>query len=313
MADHDVYASQSAFSDPGPWAGRLDAVPGDLAGLARTARQLVFHYRADGDYAANGIAPERIAEIDTRYAAPMFERLFALDDRPLTSERAPAQRLVGCCRDFTLLFLAMARHHGVPARARVGFAAYFAPGWFIDHAVAEVWDAAAGRWRLIEAQLPDVFVDRTDNTLLDTLDLPRDRFITGAQAWLEARQRPDSPPGPRRADPERFVVDPGIEIPNTRGWPYLVHNLLLDLAALNKREMILWDSWGVAEDPDITQGIPAPERLAALDQLAAALVDPATTVAELAALYDRPGFRIPPTVTSYSPAAGAPLQVALGE
>jgi hypothetical protein len=27
----------------------------------------VFHYWADGDYAANGIAPERISEIDTRY------------------------------------------------------------------------------------------------------------------------------------------------------------------------------------------------------------------------------------------------------
>jgi hypothetical protein len=299
-----VYATQSAFSDPGAWAGRLDAVPGDIAGLARTARQLVFHYRADGDFAANGIAPERIAEIDTRYAAPMFERLFALADQPLTSERAPAQRLVGCCRDFTLLFLAMARHHGLPARARVGFATYFVPGWALDHAVAEVWDAAAGRWRLVEAQLRDGFVDRADNTLLDTLDLPRDRFVTGAQAWLDARSG--------RADPERFAVDPGIEIPATRGWPYLVHNLLLDLAALNKRETILWDSWGVAEDPAITQGVPAPERLAALDQLAAALVDPATTAAELAALYDRPGYRIPPTVTSYSPAAGEPLQVAIG-
>ena len=187
MADHDVYAAQSAFSDPGPWASRLDAVPGDIAGLARTARQLVFHYRADGDFAANGVAPERIAEIDTRYAAPMFERLFALDDRPLTSERAPAQRLVGCCRDFTLLFLAMARHHGIPARARVGFATYFVPGWALDHAVAEVWDAAAGRWRLVEAQLRDGFVDRTDNTLLDTLDLPRDRFLTGARSLVRGR------------------------------------------------------------------------------------------------------------------------------
>ncbi|HYF61486.1 MAG TPA: transglutaminase-like domain-containing protein [Herpetosiphonaceae bacterium] len=299
MADYAVFASQSVFTDPGGWASALDAVPSDIPAMARAARRLVFHYRADGDYAANGIAPERIAEIDTRYAAAMLGRLAALSDLPLTAERAPAQRLVGCCRDFTLLFLAIARHHGVPARARVGFASYFVPGWYLDHAVPEVWDGGEGRWRLVEAQIREGFVDRADNTPLDTFDLPRDRMVVGAQAWLDARSG--------RIPAERFAVDPGIEIPNTRGWPYLAHNLLLDLAALNKREMILWDSWGVAEDPEML----APERLDDLDRLAAALLDPATSAAELAALYDRPGYRTPDAVTSYSPAAAIPLQVAI--
>jgi len=33
-----------------------------------------------------------------------------------------------------LLFVAMARHHGIPARARVGFAGYLVVGWWLDHA-----------------------------------------------------------------------------------------------------------------------------------------------------------------------------------
>ena len=30
--------------------------------------------------------------------------------------RQPGQRLVGCCRDFTVLFVPMARHKGIPSR-----------------------------------------------------------------------------------------------------------------------------------------------------------------------------------------------------
>src|SRR5256886_10114387 len=37
----------------------------------------------------------------------------ALDPRPLAEARPPERRLVGCCRDFTVLLCAMARHHGI--------------------------------------------------------------------------------------------------------------------------------------------------------------------------------------------------------
>jgi hypothetical protein len=296
--DLRAFATQSPITDPGPFAALLDTVPGDLRSLAAAARRLVFHYRGDGDWASQGIAPERIAEIDTRYAAPMLARLAALHDAPLTAERAPHQRLVGCCRDFTVLFLALARHHGLPARARVGFAAYFMPGWFIDHEIAEVWDTAEQRWRLVDAELHHGHRDPNDGALLDPLDVPPDRFIVAPQAWLACRAG--------EADPARFVVHPDLNIPDTRGWPYLRHNLIHDLAALNGREMILWDDWGLTEvaEPDAAQ-------LALLDRTAAALVDPALSLATLEALYDRDEFRVPPTVTSHSPAADKPLRVAL--
>jgi hypothetical protein len=108
VIDPVAYASQSAFTDPGDLAVRLDTVPGDLTSLQRAARQQVFHYRGDGDFAENNIAADRIAEIDTRYADRMFKRIFELHDAPLSAERLPHQRLVGCCRDFTVLFLALA-------------------------------------------------------------------------------------------------------------------------------------------------------------------------------------------------------------
>lgn len=117
------WVAQSAVTEPGAAAAAIGEVPADVAALRAVSRQLVFHYRVGGDYAENGIAPGRISEIDTRYAAVMFGRLRELAGGPLTADRAPAQRLVGCCRDFTVLFVAMARAKGIPARARVGFAA----------------------------------------------------------------------------------------------------------------------------------------------------------------------------------------------
>lgn len=288
MADQDFYATQSAITGPGPWAERLDALPGDLRALKDAANQLVFHYRADGDWTEHGIAPERITEIDTRYADRMFARIFALSDAPLGASRRANQRLVGCCRDFTVFFIALCRHKGIPARERVGFAAYFDPGWKVDHVVAEVWDENERRWRLVDAELGDGFVDATDGTTLDPLDLPRDRFLVGSEAWRMARAG--------EADAARFVVAPDLDIPQTRGWPYLLHNLVHDLAAMNKEEMILWDAWGLmdSDDPLTTA------QLAMLDETARVMNAPEPSVAELRRLYERDELRVPEVVTSYT-------------
>lgn len=135
----DFYLAQSAFSDPGAQGGWLDGMGGtDVAALREASAGLVFHYRAHGDIADHGFAAERMAEINLRYADAMFARLRELKPAVPGAERAVTERLVGCCRDFTLLFVAMARHHGIPARSRVGFARYLVAGWAMDHVVAEI-------------------------------------------------------------------------------------------------------------------------------------------------------------------------------
>lgn len=296
MGENAFYASQSRVSDPGRSASRTAEVEATLPAMAAAARELVFHYRADGDFAENGIAAERIAEIDTRYAEDMFARLAELADRPLTEPRKPSERLVGCCRDFTLGFLAIARSHGVPARARVGFASYFAPGWYVDHVVAEVWDADQSRWRLVDAELPDDF-QPADGVPMDPQDVPASRFLTGPAAWVACRA------GAAHAD--RFAVDPGLEIPATRGWPYVLHNLVHDLASLAKHEMVLWDNWGLSE----IQGELTAVQLELLDAVAAATSASDVTVAQIQSFYQRDELRVPPVVTSYSAASEAPLRV----
>jgi hypothetical protein len=208
-------------------------------------------------------------------------------------------RLVGCCRDFTVLLLTLARHQGIPARARVGFATYFVPGHAVDHEIAEVWDAAAHRWRLVDAELGDVHIDPTDGTALSGLDVPRDRFLVAGAAWRACRTG--------TADPERFVVDPNLDIPETRGWPQLRHNLIHDLAALNKQELLLWDDWGLDEQAELSA---AEERL--LEDVAGATADDNLDWAEVRSLYERhPVLQVPEVVTSLDPLGGPPRKVLL--
>ena len=293
------YAEQSPVTEPGTMSGLLRALLDDLASLRRVALGLVLHH-VGVDLASLGMPQERLAEVDSRYTERMLARVFDLDGRPLSEERLPERRILGCCRDFTVLLVSMARHKGVPARARVGFATYFVEGFNVDHEVAEVWDAAEGRWRLVDPQLEDGFTDATDGAVLDPLDVPRDRFLVGGLAWRMCREG--------KANPGTFLVDPKLEIEQTRGWSYLRHNLVHDLAALNKKEMVLWDYWGLMEKE------PSPETdLALLDRIAETTLPGEAPLRKVRDLYEgEPGLRVPTSVKSYSPASlPEPLEVDL--
>src|SRR3954468_3466417 len=228
--DLQWYASQSALTDPGKLAWLLDDLPPGIDELRAVAHGLVLHYRVDRPLEA-GIPVERLGEIDGRYGDRMLSRLLELQPGSLLDARPANQRLVGCCRDFTVLFLMAARAKGIPARGRVGFARYFVAGLGLDHEVAEVWDQEERRWRLVDAELNEDHVDPTDRSRIDPLDIPRDRFLVAGRAWQSCRAG--------EAEPETFMVDPSLDLDITRGWPYLQHNLIHDLAALKGRDAVM--------------------------------------------------------------------------
>ena len=293
------WASQSPVTDPGPAAAAIDALPGDPAALREASSQLMFHFQTGGDFAENGVPAGRMAEINTRYADALFALLLDRGEPTLTRNRPAADRVVGCCRDATVLFLAMARHKGIPARARVGFAAYIVPGWLIDHVVAEAWDAAADRWRLIDPQMDSGWTPQVNGRPVSWPDLADDQFITGPRAWQAARAG--------MSDPDRHG-HPDADLPILRGWPIIADHVVHDLAALDTTEMLLWDRWGMLATPGWMTPGPIPEPAAAmLDEICAATADPAVSPDAVAALGARDGLRVPETVTRFDP-NGAPPQ-----
>ena len=99
------------------------------------------------------LSEERKTEVQLRTIERRLARTLELDPHPLTETRPPEKKIVGNCRDFSVLLVSILRHQGIPARARCGFSAYFFPNHFEDHWVAEYWNSEQQRWMLVDAQL----------------------------------------------------------------------------------------------------------------------------------------------------------------
>jgi hypothetical protein len=209
----------------------------------------------------------------------MLNRLLAYDSRPLSTARSPDARLVGVCRHFAVLLVAMLRAQGVPARARCGFGTYFKPGYFYDHWVCEYWNAAAARWILVDAQIDEV--QRTELKFdFDTLDVPHDRFVIAGDAWAHCRAG--------KADPAKFGIF------DLYGLWFVAGNLVRDIAALNNMEMLPWDVWGAMMRPDEPL---RDDQRALFDRLAVLGQAPDAAFAELRTLYEGDErLRVPATV-----------------
>ncbi|NJD60401.1 MAG: transglutaminase domain-containing protein, partial [Anaerolineae bacterium] len=121
------YASQSLLSSPGAYSSMFDSLPDEPAALIRIIQGVLIH-KLVADFYHVEVSSEQRAEQHLRSVEQRLKRLAELDPAPLTVARQPADRQVGVCRDFALLFVSMLRHKNIPARMRVGFAPYLAPG-----------------------------------------------------------------------------------------------------------------------------------------------------------------------------------------
>jgi hypothetical protein len=261
----DFYRTPGLMTGAGRHAQALAALPRELPSLARIVQGLVLHEFTASAMHGVGIAPERRVESHLRSVPCMLDRLLALDDRPLQEARPPSLRLVGVCHHFALLLAAMLRAQGVPVRARWGFGAWFNPPFFEDHVLCEVWQQQRQRWLLVDAQLDEAW--RQQATVdFDVLDVPRDRFITAADAWTGCREG--------RMDPARFGIFEG----DRRGLWFIAGCLIKDVAALAKDETLPWDVFGAMPAPG--QAIDA-EQLAFFDRLAALTRSPDPSLQQL--------------------------------
>jgi len=269
------------MTDPGPYAYLFDNLPADLPALVKTLQGVMVHIFWAGSYGLQ-LSDERKAEVNLRRVEKQLARILELDSRPLTMARPHDIKLVGNCRDFSVMMAAILRHQGVPARARCGFGTYFIPGHYEDHWACEYWNAAQSRWVLVDAQLDDLMLNVLKPDF-DPLDTPRDRFIVGGKAWQLCRSG--------KANPDDFGIFDMHGIEFVRG------DLLRDFLAFNKVEILPWDGgWGYMVELKPEQVEPV---YALMDRVAALIeaVDASASdddVAAIHALYEQDAGFHPP-------------------
>jgi transglutaminase-like putative cysteine protease len=285
---------QAYYAEPGPMTTlelspqAAEGLPADPLGLCGVARGVIVHEFLAASLYGVEIPPARADEVETRPAAAIVDTIQALDGRPLAQARPAERRMFGNCRQFSTLTCGLLRRAGIPARARCGFGTYFEDGKYIDHWIVEYWDPARDGWRRVDSQ-----IDQAQREMLaidfDATDVPPDKFLAGGDAWQLCRDG--------RADPERFGI-----LDFWGAW-FVRANVVRDLAALNKMELLPWDGWGLMTGVDEIGEVTA-DRLT--DDVAT------TTVAgdwrDVRRLYEgNEQLRVPATVMSYRANASVTL------
>lgn len=211
-------------------------LPVDPADIAAAVQGLLLHEHVAPAYGVT-LTPERRLESHQRSASEMLARMREHNPAALTVQRPLEQRTIGTCRNFSVLGVAALRSKGVPARARCGFGTYFETGKYVDHWVVEYWNAGRAAWVLVDMQL-DALQREKFGIDFDVLDVPRDRFVVAGDAWSLYRAG--------RAEASAFGT---MEM---HGAWFIAGNLVRDLAALNRVEMLPWDVWGAMPQPEDT-------------------------------------------------------------
>jgi hypothetical protein len=231
MTKHiELYRTHSRWSDPGHLRQAVVEVAAVPEIVARVVSGLILHAWL---VPMHNVAVPATAVHDYwkgRHVREILECLWRRDGREFTVARPPQHRFFGCCRHYALLAAAIFRTHAVPARVRVGFATYFAPGFLEDHWVCEYWDGV--QWRLLDAELDETAVQHFGITF-SPWDVPRGQFLDASSTWCALRQG---------------KLDPGQIGLSTLGLPgvwFAAHSVLRDIAALNKEELFPWDTWSV--------------------------------------------------------------------
>ncbi len=274
------FAGQGTMSEPGMYVSLFENLPTSIADLVKLVQGVTVHVFWAERYGLK-VPPERMEELQLRSMQRRLAHTMELDPSPLMEPRPLEKKLLGNCRDHSLLLAALLRHQGVPARARCGFGAYFMPDHFEDHWVTEYWNREQSRWIFVDAQL-DALQSEVLKINFDTLDVPRDQFIVGGKAWRMCRSG--------EQDPGKFGIF------DMNGLGFVRGNLVRDVASLNKMELLPWDCWGVI----LAERLDNPTDLAMLDDVASLSSEDVPDFEELRTCYESdPRLHVDGSLLSY--------------
>lgn len=263
----EFYKQHGVMTASGEYERLYADLPSGVSGLCKVVQGVMLHIFWAQGYGVE-LSEERKKEVAIRRVEDMLAKIAEMDDRPLVFPRAPENRVVGNCRDYSVMLASLLRHKGMTARARCGFATYFTPGRYEDHWVCEFWHAQEERWVRVDAQLDSLQLEvlKID---FDPHNLPEGKFLSGGETWRSCRQG--------KLDPELCGIF------DMKGLWFVQGDLVRDFMALNKLEVLPWDVNDLMGGPDVEV---SPEDYQFLDKIAELICSGDNAFREIRSLYE---------------------------
>lgn len=240
----DYYRSSSEFTDLRNYKDLLLNCPNQLNEICAFAQDLLIHAYWLDKYQYSVSESVKHQEMQLRTIAEILDLGTSKNKNILEPSRTPPQKVISICRDFSLMVCSILRAKEIPARIRCGFATYLTPDQFEDHWVCEYWNKETANWAKVDAQLDEIHLKYLKIDF-DVCNVPNDKFLFAGEAWELCRSG--------KENPARF----GIQ--GLTGLSFIKANVIRDLFALRKIEMLPWDmGWGIlngslVEIPDATE------------------------------------------------------------
>ncbi|MFQ3229764.1 transglutaminase domain-containing protein [Reinekea sp.] len=246
------YRSHSAYSSVNDFVDVIQDIPKNVEAICSFVQNNLIHSYWLEHYGVEIDNHTRLTEMQIRYANEILITSESKAGATITEIHRPQDRVVGVCRDFSLLLCSIFREKDIPARIRCGFSKYLTPDRFEDHWICEYWQEADQRWVMVDAQLDDVHSDILD-LKFDRYDVPKSEFIYAGEAWRLCREQKEGP--------SKFGIF------NLNGLSFIKGNIVRDLYALRKVELMAWDTgWGILKNS--SQAISSEREMNILDELA---------------------------------------------
>ncbi len=303
QSSQEYYALPGSLTDLSDFKDFTDWLSPDPRVIFQVAQGLIIHDMWIERYGIQP-KPEQTRNKCTPSASDILTQAAGLREVSISPviPRSPEERVVACCREFTLLATALFRAKGIPARARCGFATYLAkPGFYEDHWVCEYWNGNA--MIAIDPQIDpfqqSAFQDNANTEAdiepeykqmllsLDPLDVSNKHFINAGVAWKMMRDdKICSDKFGIGANPKEYGLD------SLYGAWFVRGQLLRDFTALNKVETVpyvvrlevgdKWDAWRLvsAKDDELSK-----KDWELLDNLAELCVSPDERLGEVRELF----------------------------
>ena len=277
MKDNNIlnfYRNTSLFTDLGFYTIFAKNLPNDIETLCSLLRNQIIHPfdLKDEDERNNPNSfygdMTKISRTSLIYENDLFPTAIAMMGELLrknpnfTIERKIEDKIHVCCRETSILLIAILKTKNIPARARCGFThAVSEIEGAGDHWIVEYYDESCKRWVLCD---PTMCYDQETLEYFDIdyslIDMPRDKFIFAANAYLGLRS------GKYKTDDIYSFSNP-----KTFGIKAAINELFCDFHCVMNNEILFCQSPKYLKDNNYEL---SDDEYIELDELAKLMLDP---------------------------------------